>query len=216
MAPYPQQPLLHLYRCNIFLFTWGKKNFWPPDNGFISTMVSELYLQDGHCRDVQLYIRVNCHGNDLSGQTKFDWYSRGFGRAFIMGWAPIKLTIEYNFAQLVWPSKCSCKEVLISSCPPSKNINETPALLTVTCRSKVNNRDRTFLLYNIQIHILFWKDLKDPQRKDDMAAARATLKESSKMLLSSSKVNFKKIVMNKNVHVMIIYCHLFSTFVWCN
>ncbi|XP_020626915.1 catenin alpha-2-like [Orbicella faveolata] len=30
-------------------------------------------------------------------------------------------------------------------------------------------------------------DLKDPQRKDDMAAARATLKESSKMLLSSSK-----------------------------
>lgn len=30
-------------------------------------------------------------------------------------------------------------------------------------------------------------DLKDPQRKDEMAAARATLKESSKMLLSSSK-----------------------------
>lgn len=30
-------------------------------------------------------------------------------------------------------------------------------------------------------------DLKDPHRKDDMAAARATLKESSKMLLSSSK-----------------------------
>lgn len=33
------------------------------------------------------------------------------------------------------------------------------------------------------------QDLKDPHRKDDMAAARATLKESSKMLLSSSKVN---------------------------
>jgi len=45
-------------------------------------------------------------------------------------------------------------------------------------------------------------DLKDPQRKDDMAAARATLKESSKMLLSSSKVNFKTFAMNKNVLIV--------------
>ena len=35
--------------------------------------------------------------------------------------------------------------------------------------------------------------MKDPHRKDDMAAARATLKESSKMLLSSSKVYSNRI-----------------------
>ena len=33
------------------------------------------------------------------------------------------------------------------------------------------------------------KDLKDPRKKDEMAAARATLKKSSRMLLTTSKVH---------------------------
>ena len=39
------------------------------------------------------------------------------------------------------------------------------------------------LLYIIQ-------DLKDPRRRDDLAASRAVLKKSSMMLLTASKVSF--------------------------
>ena len=45
-------------------------------------------------------------------------------------------------------------------------------------------------LFSVCVVLLIFllQDLKDPRRTDEMAAARATLKKSTRMLLTSSKV----------------------------
>ena len=40
-----------------------------------------------------------------------------------------------------------------------------------------------------QNSLLYFQDLKDPRQRDDIAAARATLKKNSMMLLTTSKVS---------------------------
>ena len=43
------------------------------------------------------------------------------------------------------------------------------------------------------------QDLKDPRKKDEMAAARATLKKSSRMLLTTSKVRLQWIKLGDGI-----------------
>jgi len=53
-------------------------------------------------------------------------------------------------------------------------------------------------LYVCAVHYCYDQDLKDERRRDDIAAARATLKKNSIMLLTTSKVsNFPHVVMKR-------------------